>query len=132
MTVVQWLVFGTVVGGFLLIFAVMFALYRDEDLSSLKRLTRKAKAVPIWRTARQVVVFIVGISVVLFGVALLVLPGPAIVVIPAGLAILATEFAWARKLLIRARDFARDKVDQGRSRLFNHSSSRENSPEPSE
>jgi tellurite resistance protein TerC len=35
---------------------------------------------------------------------MLVLPGPAIIVIPAGLAILATEFAWARRLLHRARD----------------------------
>lgn len=35
----------------------------------------------------------------LFGVALIVLPGPAFIVIPAGLAILATEFLWARRLL---------------------------------
>ncbi|RMG67971.1 MAG: hypothetical protein D6710_10755, partial [Nitrospirae bacterium] len=33
------------------------------------------------------------------GIALIVLPGPATVVIPAALAILATEFVWARKLL---------------------------------
>jgi tellurite resistance protein TerC len=38
-------------------------------------------------------------TVVLIGVAMIVLPGPAIVVIPAGLAILATEFAWARRWL---------------------------------
>jgi hypothetical protein len=45
------------------------------------------------------VVAIVGFGVLAFGVALIVLPGPAIVVIPLGLAILATEFRWARKLL---------------------------------
>jgi tellurite resistance protein TerC len=38
-------------------------------------------------------------TVLLFGIALLVLPGPAIVVIPVGLAILATEYAWARRWL---------------------------------
>jgi hypothetical protein len=31
------------------------------------------------------------------------LPGPAFVVIPVGLAILATEFAWARRAVIKAR-----------------------------
>jgi hypothetical protein len=44
--------------------------------------------------------------VVAIGVAMLVLPGPAFVVIPAGLAILALEFAWARHLLHRARAHA--------------------------
>ncbi|RJP80215.1 MAG: hypothetical protein C4524_03995 [Candidatus Zixiibacteriota bacterium] len=48
---------------------------------------------------RKVVIFVIGSTVVLFGVALLVLPGPAFIVIPAGLAILATEFLWARKIL---------------------------------
>ncbi len=35
---------------------------------------------------------------------MIVLPGPAVVVIPIGLAVLATEFAWARKLLIRVKE----------------------------
>jgi tellurite resistance protein TerC len=41
--------------------------------------------------------------VVLIGIALIVLPGPAFIVIPIGLAILATEFAWARRALARAK-----------------------------
>jgi uncharacterized protein (TIGR02611 family) len=36
------------------------------------------------------------------GLALLVLPGPAFVVIPIGLAILSLEFAWAERLLEKA------------------------------
>lgn len=46
------------------------------------------------------------IAVVVAGgtvLALIVLPGPALVVIPLGLAILAAEFAWARRLLRSAR-----------------------------
>lgn len=39
----------------------------------------------------------------MIGIALLVLPGPAFLVIPVGLAILATEFVWARRWLKRAR-----------------------------
>jgi putative membrane protein len=53
--------------------------------------------------AHKLVVAVVGGSVVLVGIAMLVLPGPAILVIPLGLAILATEFFWARRWLKRAR-----------------------------
>lgn len=56
------------------------------------------------RLARKLVVFLIGATVLLIGIALIVLPGPAVLVIPAGLAILATEFAWARSLLVRVRE----------------------------
>ena len=49
--------------------------------------------------ARRVAVAVIGVSVLAFGIALIVLPGPAFIVIPLGLAILATEFLWARRLL---------------------------------
>jgi Putative transmembrane protein (PGPGW) len=44
-------------------------------------------------------VAIVGFTLLFVGVAMLVLPGPAIVIIPVALAILATEFLWARRLM---------------------------------
>jgi len=52
---------------------------------------------------RRGAVIVVGFTVLSVGIAMTVLPGPAIVVIPLGLAILATEFVWARRLLDRAR-----------------------------
>ncbi len=52
---------------------------------------------------RKVIVLVVGSTVVLAGVVMIVLPGPAVVVIPTGLAILATEFVWARHLLRKAK-----------------------------
>ncbi len=55
------------------------------------------------RIARRLVVGVVGATVTLVGVALIVLPGPAVVVIPLGLAILATEFVWAKTLLDRIK-----------------------------
>jgi tellurite resistance protein TerC len=58
------------------------------------------------RFARKVAVAVIGGSVLAFGIALIVLPGPAVVVIPLGLAILATEFLWARRLLRRVREGA--------------------------
>jgi tellurite resistance protein TerC len=58
------------------------------------------------RTARRIVVAVVGGTITLLGVALMVLPGPAFVVIPIGLSILATEFVWARRWLHKVKDVA--------------------------
>ena len=55
------------------------------------------------KQAKRAIIITVGFTVLLFGVALIVLPGPAFIVIPAGLAILATEFLWARRLLKRVK-----------------------------
>ncbi|MDX1508716.1 MAG: PGPGW domain-containing protein [Woeseiaceae bacterium] len=57
-----------------------------------------------YKLARRIVIAIVGTTVVLAGVVMLVTPGPAVVVIPAGLAILGLEFAWARHWLKRVRE----------------------------
>ena len=46
---------------------------------------------------RKIVVAVTGIIVILIGVALIFLPGPAFIVIPAGFALLATEFPWAKR-----------------------------------
>jgi uncharacterized protein (TIGR02611 family) len=59
------------------------------------------------RLARRGVVTVVGFAVLAVGVALIVLPGPAVLVIPLGLAILATEFLWARNALRSTRGFLR-------------------------
>ena len=60
------------------------------------------------KVVKRVIVSVVGATVLLIGIALLVLPGPAFVVIPVGLAILATEYAWARRWLKKARQIAID------------------------
>jgi tellurite resistance protein TerC len=52
---------------------------------------------------RKLIVAVIGSTVLLLGVAMVVLPGPAFIVIPVGLGILATEFAWARRAIRRAR-----------------------------
>ncbi len=64
-----------------------------------------------YRVARRIAVGVVGGTVLLIGLALLVLPGPALVVIPVGLAILGAEFAWARNWLRRVRQRATDLID---------------------
>ena len=65
------------------------------------------------KIVKRVIVSVVGATVLLIGIALLVLPGPAFIVIPVGLAILATEYAWARRWLKKARRVASDVVSGG-------------------
>ncbi len=55
---------------------------------------------------RKVVVAAVGAVLVLLGLAMLVLPGPGFLAIAAGLAVLATEYVWAHRLLAMSRDRA--------------------------
>ena len=56
---------------------------------------------------RWVVVALVGGTLVLAGLAMLVLPGPGLVVLFAGVAVLAAEFAWAEVLLARMSSMGR-------------------------
>ncbi|MEO5720727.1 MAG: PGPGW domain-containing protein, partial [Chthoniobacterales bacterium] len=54
---------------------------------------------------RKLVYSVLGLTVLLIGIAMIVLPGPAVIVIPIGLAILASEYAWARRIIRRGRVF---------------------------
>ena len=56
-----------------------------------------------YKLARRIVIFVVGVTVLIGGVIMLVTPGPALIVIPMGLAILGIEFAWARHWLHKLR-----------------------------
>ena len=66
-----------------------------DDLVCLARLT--------YRRAKRLVVLVVGSTLLLLGAALLILPGPGIPTLLLALAVLATEFLWARLLLRRTR-----------------------------
>ncbi len=57
-----------------------------------------------YKAARRIIVTLVGVTVLLIGLVLLVTPGPALLVIPIGLAILGLEWAWARRLLRAVKD----------------------------
>ena len=64
-----------------------------------------------YKWARRIAVALVGFTVLGIGIALIVLPGPAFVVIPIGLAILGAEFAWARHWLRKVKERSGDLVD---------------------
>jgi len=56
------------------------------------------------KSMRRILIAIAGTTVLLVGIVMIFLPAPAILVIPAGLGILATEFVWARVLLNKLRE----------------------------
>src|SRR6478736_9150394 len=69
------------------------------------------------KPVRRVIVGVIGGTILVLGVAMIILPGPAIVVVPLGLAILATEFIWARRWLRKIRglmDEARKKITKSK------------------
>lgn len=64
---------------------------------------------------KRIIVAVVGFTILLIGIALLVLPGPAFIVIPLGLGILATEFIWARRMLKKVKrkfEKAKENISQ--------------------
>jgi len=56
------------------------------------------------RASRKIAIAVAGASVLFVGVLMLVVPGPAFIVIPAGLGILGLEFAWARRWLLYGKE----------------------------
>ena len=77
----------------------------------MRKLRRWLDESVTYRIARRIAVAVIGGTVLLIGLAMTVLPGPALVVIPAGLAILGIEFAWARRWLAKVREQAGGLVD---------------------
>ncbi len=55
------------------------------------------------KLAKRVAIAVVGVTVLAIGIVMIIAPGPALVLIPLGLAILGLEFAWARLWLSRLR-----------------------------
>lgn len=64
---------------------------------------------PRRKFVRRAVVGTVGFSILFAGLLMMVLPGPGIVTVLAGISVLATEFAWAKKLKVKAVSWIRSK-----------------------
>ena len=66
------------------------------------------------RLARRAVILVIGATVVLLGIVMVVTPGPGLLVILGGLAILGTEFLWARSLMKNIKERAAQAMDKAR------------------
>jgi uncharacterized protein (TIGR02611 family) len=73
-------------------------------------MARKLDMRELYKKVRRLVIAVLGFTILLLGVAMIVTPGPSLLVIVLGLAILATEFIWARRLLNQIRDQVQDKA----------------------
>ncbi|MDQ7050696.1 MAG: PGPGW domain-containing protein [Enterobacterales bacterium] len=71
----------------------------EEAFGGVKRLLKNALDTPLGRPAKKILITLAGVLVVALGLLLIILPGPAIVLIPIGLAILALEYPLARRWL---------------------------------
>lgn len=64
------------------------------------------------RWIKRSAVTVLGVGLLLGGVALMVLPGPGILLVVAGLAVLATEYVWAQRFLHHAKNKAAEAQEQ--------------------
>jgi uncharacterized protein (TIGR02611 family) len=69
------------------------------------------------RAVRRGGVFLVGMTLLVAGAAMLVLPGPGIAVILLGLVVLSAEFQWAQRALAWLRERASNLKHQARARM---------------
>jgi len=76
----------------------------------------------LYKSARRAVVFVIGSTLVLLGVIMFVTPGPGAAGVLAGLAVLATEFVWARWLLRKVKKQLRNAASAVSSKLRTHDS----------
>ena len=65
------------------------------------------------KSIKKIIVAVIGFTILIIGVFMILLPGPAFIVIPLGLAILATEFVWAKKWL----DKVKQKISEQKQKL---------------
>jgi Ca2+-transporting ATPase len=99
------------------IIAIGIVTYLAVGFEKWLRFGRKARTRQRATTARtfsfwrRLTVTVLGFGTLLAGIVMLVFPGPAVVFIPLGLSILATEFAWARNWLSRTRQFIRHRFE---------------------
>lgn len=66
-----------------------------------------------YQTVRRAIIILAGFAILATGLAMIVLPGPAILVIPAGLSLLAGEYVWARRLLSRLTQLKQQLLTTG-------------------
>jgi uncharacterized protein (TIGR02611 family) len=68
----------------------------------------------IGRNSKRIAVSVAGLLLLAIGLAMLVLPGPGLLLIIAGLAVLATEYVWAQRTL----NFAKQRAEQAKNKVL--------------
>lgn len=71
-----------------------------------------------YQQAKRIIIIVIGFTILLIGILMLPLPGPGLPLIIGGLAVLAVELIWAKKLLFRFKKTATHIKSPRRARLF--------------
>jgi tellurite resistance protein TerC len=77
----------------------LWFIIKTDQMDTIFRIFISRLTVRTLAQAKRVIRIVLGFTLLLIGIALIVLPGPATVVIPVALALLAGEFVWAKRLL---------------------------------
>ena len=70
------------------------------------------KKTVIGRLVWRIIIGVIGGAITVTGAIALVGPGPGILIVLAGLGILATEFAWAARVMVHTRTYAQKAADK--------------------
>lgn len=94
-----------IIGGILAVGVLASIAVSSDSAALLSPLANEIERIALatYRQARKAVILLLGSSVLIVGVLMIVLPGPALLVIPFGVTILAIEFGWARRWLRRIK-----------------------------
>lgn len=84
-------------------------------------MTFKATGKIVYKTARKIVITVIGVTLFVFGIIMLITPGPGIAAIISALALLGLEFAWARRWLKVVKERSQEAAEKaGNSNLWQH------------
>ena len=90
--------------------------------SMIKKRKKHGPFIKTVQQAKRLIRIVVGFTILLGGIIMLVTPGPGLATIVGGLAILATEFVWARKLMKRFKQ----EANNAKNYIFNNSNHKSN------
>jgi uncharacterized protein (TIGR02611 family) len=76
-------------------------------MQAMQKFFRRVGLDQVHPVIRRAIVGLLGSTIVLVGLLLIFLPGPGALVVLLGLAVLGTEFVWARRIIRRARELGR-------------------------
>lgn len=82
----------------------------------------------LMKNGKRIAVSVLGLILVLAGLAMLVLPGPGLLLLIAGLAVLASEYVWAQRML----NFAKRKAEQAKDTVLRRGQGDGTGPTPVE
>jgi len=100
-----------IIGGILLI-GILASIFSLDTAPLKSPIAENELTQMTLRQFKRVITLVIGSTILLVGIAMLILPGPALIVIPIGLAILSKESMWARKWYEKFKEQSKSIIDK--------------------